>query len=108
MEESDSLEVRVHLEDCSPQVQVNNDAQRAGQDRGGRGLRALAEWMLGVMIGLAFLALLRIWFSVLVRRRVATRLRIGLGVAMSSKAVLLGMHFLIVYVAYMIVHAQLS
>lgn len=75
-------------------------------------MRGWAEWMLGLVVGLVVLALLWMWLSLLVRRRVASRLRRGLGGTMSSEAVLQGRHYLVcslvVYVAYLVVYFRQS
>jgi hypothetical protein len=112
LEDPDSRKVLMHLEDCSPRVRVDDDTNGAGRTAEGVGMRGWAEWMLGLVVGLVVLALLWMWLSLLVRRRVASRLRRGLGGTMSSEAVSLGRHYpvcsLVVYVAYLVVCSRQS
>ena len=77
LEDPNSQEVRVHLEDCSPKVRVEEDAQREEQDVRKR-TRGGVKWVLGLMIGLVVLALiLNRVRNVPVRRRVTPRRRGG-------------------------------
>lgn len=75
LEKPDCQEVLVQLEDCSPRVQVNDDAKGEERDLLRR-IRGWVEWVLGLVVGFVILAV--IWRgsrSLPVQRRVDSQPR---------------------------------